>query len=292
MIRKKSISSYVIDAILICFCTASVLPLITVISISLSNDVSIVHMGYSVLPRGFSLEAYRLVFETSSLGHSYIISIVVTLAGTLGAMVVNSMIAFAISRPEYKFRNAITFMVFFTMLFNGGMVANYILVARVLGLKNTLLALILPYMVSAWYILLLRTYMRSIPSSIFEAAEMDGATQRVIFTRIVLPLSTTALAAVGLFTALQYWNDWFLALMYTTKIEFAPLQYLLYKVTMNIESLAWYLSQGGTGISLQDMPAESTRMAVCMLAAGPILIAYPFFQRYFVKGITVGALKG
>jgi putative aldouronate transport system permease protein len=285
-------SSLTVELFISLFCFACLLPMLAVLSISLSNDSQILEKGYSILPRGFSLDAYRIVFRTQSLANAYGVSALVTACGTVGGLTINSMIAYALSRKDFKLRGLITFLVFFTMLFNGGMVANYILVIKYLHLKNTLFALILPFMVNAWYILLLRTNMQSIPFSIVEAAEIDGASQWQTFSRVVLPLSKTTLATVALFTALQYWNDWFLAMLYTTKNELAPLQYLLYKVTMNFENLERYLSDGGGVIDIKDLPKESARMAICMLAAGPMLVVFPFFQKYFTKGITVGSVKG
>jgi putative aldouronate transport system permease protein len=292
-LMKIKKSAIFINAFIIMFCAACVVPLIAVIAISLSSDKAIITNGYSLIPQEFTFEAYRFVFNTSSLYNSYFVSIFVTVLGTMCGMAVNSSIAFALSKPDFKFRVIITFLVFFTMLFNGGMVANYMLITKFLHLKNNFFVLILPYVVNAWYILLLRTYMKSIPASVSEAAEIDGASQFRIMVRIILPLSKTAIATVSLFTALHYWNDWFLAMLYTTDIKLAPLQYLLYQVTMNVETLSNHMAQGSVeNFDIQNLPKESARMAMCILAAGPMLVAFPFFQKYFVKGITVGSIKG
>lgn len=247
--------------------------------------------GFGLIPKTLSTEAYAYIFKyPAQILNSYSVTGAVTIIGSLLSLLIIAMIAFPLSRPDFKHKNKIAFYVYFTMLFNGGLVPTYLVVAKYLGLKDTLWALILPYLVNAWFILLLRTFFQKIPFSIIESVKIDGGSEYRIFFSIILPLSKPALATVGLFILLQYWNDWFLGLLYIDSDKLVPLQFLLYRMMANME----FLSQAGAvqGIDVSKFPSESARMAMCIIAAGPVLFVFPFFQKYFVKGLTVGAVKG
>jgi putative aldouronate transport system permease protein len=204
------------------------------------------------------------------------------------------MCAYALSRVDFKFRRQITFYLFFTMLFSGGLVPSYILVTRYLHLKDNILSLILPGLVNVFFIFMLRTFFQSLPFSIIESCVMDGAGEFRIFAQIIIPLSKPALATVGLMIMLNYWNEWFSALLYINKNELRPLQYLLQQMLLQVEALTREISEG-SGATMLDptkVPTETTRMAMAVIATGPMLLVFPFFQKYFVKGLTVGSVKG
>lgn len=264
------------------------IPMILVISISLSDEKLVARDGYSLWPVGFTTFAYEYILRNpAQIIRSYGVTIVVTALGTVAGLLLCSLLGYAISRKDYRLRGPLSFIVFFTLLFNGGMVPFYILVTRYLGLKDNILALILPYMVTAWYVLILRTSFSQLPSELLEAARIDGAGEWRIFFQIVLPLSKPALATVALFFILRYWNDWFLALLFINKDTLYPLQYLLYVLMKNISFLA--SNPQTTGMAL---PAQSARMAMAVLAFGPALFSFLLLQKYFVRGITIGGLKG
>lgn len=266
-------------------------PMLVVISASFTNEDALARHGFGLWPSVFSTEAYRfLLADPSQLLRAYGVSILVTLTGTILRLLVMSLIAYALSRPEFRWRNVVAFLVFFTMLFNGGLVAGYIVNTRYLGLSDSYLALILPMVVSAFYVLLLRTYFAGLPNELVEAARIDGASEWRILFRIVLPLSTPALATVGLFLILGFWNDYFLGLIYITSPEKSPLQLLLFNVLNNLETLQRLQTQG-LGVNAQ-IPSQSIRMAMAVLATGPVAFAFLLLQRFFVQGLTLGSLKG
>jgi len=292
--RNRSIplppAHYAIHALLILVSLLFLFPLLLVISASLSSESSLLEQGYSLIPRAFSTEAYRyLLRDPSQLLRAYAVSGFVATVGSALSLLIMALLGYALSRPEFKFRGVVSFVVFFTLLFNGGLVASYILNTRYLGLSDSLLALILPYLVVPFYVLLLRTFFAALPSEIIEAARIDGAGEWRIFFAIVLPLSTPALATVGLFSLLLYWNDYFLGLLYLSDPGKYPLQLLLFNILNNIEFLNKLpTSQAATVIP----PTQTVRMAMAVLATGPAAFAFLMLQRYFVRGLTVGSVKG
>lgn len=207
-------------------------------------------------------------------------------------LVFNAMIAYVLSRKDYKYRKQLTIFLIIPMVLNGGLVPTYIWISKYLHLKNTIWVMILPMLIVPWFIILLRTFFSQIPSSLMEAATVDGASELTIFVRIVLPLAKPALATVGMFITLNYWNDWFLPLMYVDNSELYNLQYRLYLMMRDVQEMIRNSASSGMGIGIADLPTESMRMAMCVIAAGPMLMIFPFFQKYFVKGLTVGGVKG
>lgn len=267
---------------------ACLVPMLLIVSISLSDEREIALHGYSLLPRGFTTFAYTYILqEPGQILRAYAVTAVVTAIGTVGGLFLCALLAYPLSRQDYKLRGPLSFYVFFTLLFSGGMVPFYILVTRYLGLKDNLLALILPYMVTAWYVLILRTSFAQLPVELLDAARIDGAGEWRVFFQIVLPLSKPVLATVGLFFILRYWNDWFLALLFMNKPDYYPLQYLLYVLMANINFMA--SNPQTTGMPI---PTQSARMAMAVLAFGPALFSFLLVQKYFVRGITIGGLKG
>jgi len=276
------------------FSILCVFPFLFVVIISFTDEAALSKNGYSVFPEKWSLEAYRYVFLTGEqLFRSYGVTAFVTLVGTIVSLVFISLFAYAISRRSFKYRNFFSFFAFFTMLFNGGLVPTYIVVTQLLGLKDSVWALILPLAVNAFYIMIMRTFFTiSVPESLIEAGKIDGASEFGIFVKLVLPLSLPGLATIGLFSTLGYWNDWFNALLYIDNPNLVPLQSMLMRIETSMQFLLQNASNPSVNVGLlQSLPQDSSRMAMVVLATGPIVLAYPFFQRYFVQGLTVGAVK-
>jgi len=278
-----------ISAALICL-----IPMIVTVSVSLSDETDLVRNGYSFFPRIFSTAAYEYIFKAPhALLSAYRVTVIITVLGTLSGTLLMAMIAYPLSRRDFKWRRGITFFIFFTMLFNGGLVPTYILITRYLHLRNTLPVMILPIFITAWNIFLLLTFMKSIPISLVESAKIDGASELMIFSRIIMPLSKAALATISLLLALRMWNEWYTALLYITDQSLVPLQFWMQRVMRNMQFLlANQDLMGGGSVSFADLPTESVRMAMAVLAAGPMVLIFPFFQKYFARGLKVGAVKG
>jgi putative aldouronate transport system permease protein len=271
---------------------ACILPLILVISISFSDIDSIYKHGYTLFPKEFSWEAYTYILsDTKVIMNAYGVSIFITIVGTLFSLAVLCLIAYPLSRREFKFQRPVMFYVFFTMLFNGGLVPWYIVISNYYHLKDTLWVLILPYAVIPWFLILLRTFFAAIPTEIIEAARVEGCSEFRLLLQIILPISKPALATVGLLAVLRYWNDWWLSLLFIDNRNLYPLQLLMHKIMSNIQELARSAGQLGI-LEVVNFPSESARMAMAIIAAGPMLFIFLFFQKYFIKGLTVGALKG
>ena len=264
-------------------------PFLVLLGSSFASEHEIITSGYTVFPKEFSLDAYKLVFlNPQKILRAYGVTIGLTSFGTLIALFFSSMAAYVLYRKDVKYRNALAFFLYFTTLFQGGLAPYYIIVSRVMHLKNTPFVLLLVPMFQVFHILILRNYLNSIPDSLFEAAKIDGAGDFAIFIRVILPLSKPALAAVGLFTALIYWNDWWTAMMFVEKEAYAPLQFVLYQILSSVNVAANMVNN----LATVDMPKESLKLAMTVISTGPILLLYPFVQKYFVKGITMGAVKG
>ncbi len=276
------------------FAIACVFPFIFVVIISFTDESVLASEGYRIIPSKWSLEAYRYIFESGdTLLRAYGVTIAVTLIGTAVSLVMIALYAYAISRKNFRYRRFFSIFAILTMLFNGGMIPTYMVVAQLLGLKNSIWALILPLAMNAFYIMILRTfYSTSVPDALVESGKIDGAGEFRIFLKIIVPLSLPGLATIGLFSTLGYWNDWFNALLYIDKPSLVPLQSML----MRIESSMQFIQQNSANsnismAALSSLPQDTARMAMVVLATLPIIFAYPFFQRYFVQGLTVGAVK-
>jgi putative aldouronate transport system permease protein len=267
-------------------------PLLLTLSVSLSSESEIVRKGYSVVPRDFTLNTYVYIFANSGkrILRSYGVTIFITLAGTLGAMLVTSMAAFAISIKSLRYRNVIAFLCNFTIVFSAGLIPWYVVCVNYYGLKNNILALILPSIFSVWNMFLMRTYFSAISPSLYEAAKIDGASYFRIYWRIAVPLSKTAMLTVGLMYALQYWNDWWYALIFINNKELFPLQYYLYTILSNVNAISSGRIPSGAAAGI-TLPAETVKMAVTIITIGPVIFLYPFIQKYFVQGIMTGAIK-
>jgi len=291
--RKASIYPILVHVILSMFALAAIVPLILVVIISLTPEKLFWTDGYSFFPKRFSFLAYKTVFQNPrQILDSYAVSLLVTSIGTLGSVWLTASLSYVLCRRKYALRSTISFLVFFTMIFNGGVVPSYILIASWLHLKDSLLALILPGMVVGFNVYLMRGYLQEIPNELIESAYIDGANELKIFTKIVLPIATPALATVGLLVAFTYWNNWMDSYLYIASDNKISLQFMLIKVIQHLQFLNSEFARSTLNLSSQEIPSDSARMAICILVAGPMMIVFPFFQKYFRKGLTVGAVKG
>lgn len=292
--NSERLSKVIMNIILILVCILCFIPFVAVVSISFSSETAIALDGYSLIPREFSTLAYEFILKTpKTILDAYGVTIATSAIGTVLSLLIMSLCAYPISRPDFKYKNKVSFFIFFTMIFNGGLVPTYIWVSKYLGLSDNFWVLILPVVVSPWYLLLMRTFFSSIPNEIIESATVDGASEFGIYYKMILPLAKPALATVGLFTLLGFWNDWFRGLLYIESQGLVTLQYMLYKMMANIQELQNAMASNiGVNIDMSQLPNESARMAMCVLAAGPMIFIFPFFQKYFVKGLTVGSVKG
>lgn len=268
-------------------------PFLMVISGSFTTEEDAVLYGFSLIPRHFTTAAYEALFvNKQAIFDGYKVTIFVTVVGTMLSLFVNSMMAFVLSRRQLRGRKFINIYVLITMLFNGGMVPWYIVCTRYLHLQNTIWAMIVPSLVSAWNIFLMRNYFQAIPEEMYESAKIEGAGDFYVFRKIHLHLAIPVLATVLLFTALGYWNDWWLGLMLEEKPELQPLQMLLRNIIANIQFLQSMQNSPEILSLMNSIPSDGVRMALVIITTGPIILLYPFVQKYFVKGIMVGAVKG
>jgi len=274
-----------------------IVPLLLILSVSLTDERSVNLNGFRFWPDSFSLESYRYIFAYGySVANAYAISVFVTVTGTFLCVLLSAMYAYSISRSSFRFKKLFSFIAVFTLLYNGGLISFYIVCTRLFDMHNQLYALILPYVVNAFNILIFRTYfLTNIHESVIEAAKIDGASEYSVFFRIVLRMSLPVLATVGLLTSITYWNDWMLSLLFIDKPGMFPLQYLLMRIENSVTAIQSVAGAAGASYAqsqLDKLPVESARMAMVIIAVGPIALAYPFFQRFFIKGLNLGAVKG
>ncbi len=289
--KEQLIFNLISYTTVIIFTLLCVIPFLLVISGSFTDEGSIHVDGYRFIPGKFSLNAYRVAFAMpANILRAYGVTGTVTVVGTLVGLFIICMTAYALQRPQFKYRNAFALYFYFTTLFSGGLVPWYILMVRYLHLKNNYLALLFPAMLTVFDIIIMRSFMKSIPEALAESAKIDGAGEFRIFAQIFLPLSKPALATVGLFIALRYWNDWYASMLFITQKEKFSLQFYLYSMLTQMEFAA--NDAKSAGIVMDQYPAESFKLAMTIVATGPILLLYPFVQKYFIQGMTVGAVKG
>ncbi len=288
----RNYNQLILNAILIVITLLFLVPLVVVISASLTNDIALTKFGYKLWPSQFSFDAYSYILNNpAQMLQAYGVTLFVTVVGTIAGLLVMSMFAYALSRAEFTWRKPISFIIFFTMLFSGGVVPVYILITQYLKLRDTLLVLIVPYLFSPWFVFLLRTFFSQLPKEIVDSARIDGANEWQIYSRIIMPLSTPAIATVGLFLILQYWNDYWLSLLYINDSKLFPVQYLLYAILRNAEFITSN-TQGSAMLGSIRVPVQTIRMAMAVIAMGPVAIAFLSLQRYFVRGLTIGGIKG
>lgn len=276
---------------------AFVVPFLLIVTASLTNEDILVKEGFKIIPPYLDWTGYRFVLSNSSeVIRAYVVTAFQSFFGTFLSVLVMALCAYPLSRKDFKLRKPVSFLVFFTMLFNGGLIPTYILNYKYLHLGNTIWIYILPTLCSAFYIIILRTFFQGLPLSLVESAKLDGASEIRIFFQIILPLSKPVLATVSLLTLLTKWNDWYTSLIYITDSNLYTLQFLLKRILQEVEFLRIMANNAPPGIDLtaiEDTPVESLKFAMCIIAAGPMLMVFPFFQKkYFAKGLTVGSVKG
>ncbi|MBN1246232.1 MAG: carbohydrate ABC transporter permease [Anaerolineae bacterium] len=294
--RVSPAANAVFSLVFILLALAATLPLVFVILISLSSDKSIQMYGYRFIPREWTVSAYTYLWMLQDyVGRAFLVSVGTTLVGTVLGILLNATMGYALSRRSYVFRPFLTILIFIPMLFSGGLVASYMVNTQLLNLGNTYWALILPLAVSSFNIVILRTFFQTtIPEEVIESARMDGASQFRIFFSIVMPLSLPAIATIGLFLSFAYWNSWFPALMYiqSTHAHMYPLQYVLMNIERTIQDLVRNAQFMLPTDVFRALPTEAVRMAIVVVTVLPIALSYPFFQKYFISGLTIGAIKG
>lgn len=292
---KRTKSDYAVSFVsyifIILFAIACLIPLLLVLSSSFTSQASLNINGYKLIPSELSIDAYSLLFKSGTVGPAYGVTIFITVVGTVLSMLVTCACAYAISCKGMYYRSVIAFFIYFTMLFNGGLVPTYLWVTKYLHLSDSLWSLILPSLVNAWNLLLMRNFFNGIPDALSESAKIDGANDMLILFKIILPISLPGIATVGLFYALAYWNEWYKALLYIHTEWKYPLQYLIMQIQKNIQYVQQNAANAGV-VTEGLVPAETTQMATAVVTIGPIILLYPFLQKYFVQGLTVGSVKG
>ena len=273
------------------YAVCCIIPFLIIVSSSFTSEAVIRAEGVQLIPKDITLEAYKMVTKSGGIWKSYILTIVMTLAGTGVGLSIISMTGYALQRKDFFFRNAISFYIYFTSLFSAGLAPYYLLMTQTYHLQDSYLAVLFPLLMSPWLIILMKNFVKAIPHEITESGKIDGAGDMKIFISLILPMLKPALATIGLFLALGYWNEWYQSSLFLgSKVAVKPLQYTLYEVVNKIDALK--NSVAGQFVSIADIPQESVKMANAVLATGPIVLLYPFVQKYFIGGITVGAVKG
>ncbi|MBQ6407356.1 MAG: carbohydrate ABC transporter permease [Butyrivibrio sp.] len=273
------------------YALACIFPFLIIIGTSFTNETVIRAEGVKLIPKDFTLKAYEMVVRGGMIWKSYGLTITLTLCGTVVGLLIIAMTGYALQRKDFPLRNAISFYIYFTSLFSAGLAPYYLLMTQTYKLNDSYLAVFFPLLMSPWLIILMKNFVKAIPHEITESGKIDGAGDMVIFTRLILPMLKPALATIGLFLALGYWNEWYQSSLFlSSRVAVKPLQFQLYKVVNETQALK--NSIAGQYISLTDVPTESLKMATAVMATGPIVFLYPFVQKYFIGGITVGAVKG
>ena len=293
--KYKTKFNWLIHIFFIVLSLAFIVPMLYVIAVSFSSQEAIDAFGYKLIPSEFSLDAYKFVFKNpTQLINSYKVTIFSSLVGTLLSVTVMALVAFPLSQQSFRYRKPIMYMIFFTMLFSGGLIPHYILTTQYLGLDNSIWVYILPTLASAYHIIIIRTFFQQLPVSLIESARLDGAADARIFTSIVLPLSKPVIATIALMTMLNKWNDWYTTLIYVRDSELYTLQYMLQKILREVQFMkeVSQSNMAGNLVLESNIPEEPARFAMVIVAAGPMLVIFPFFQKYFTRGLTLGAVKG
>lgn len=292
MRKKNKIRQMLFTVLLIILCVLVVFPFLLLVSVSLSSEKDIAIYGYSIIPKKIDFSAYQYVFkDLGDLLQAYKVTAIFSFVTMFLGVFFMAMIAYAISLQRFRFRKGLSFYLYFTLLFSGGLAPTYILITKYLHLTDSIWVYILPALINPWSVFMLRTFFADIPHEIQESALMDGAEEYQILFRIILPLSTPALATIGLLLFLSQWNNWMTAMLYINNQKLISLQYLLQRIMENIDLLSKNKDMQMM-VDVTDLPSETARMAMAVLVAGPALLIFPFFQKYFVRGLTVGSVKG
>lgn len=283
-----NIVGYIVIGLFALICLA---PFYLIIVASFTDEASLIRNGYPLIPTDFSIQSYLLCLKNPiAILKAYATTAGVTIAGTFLAVLMATMTGYVLSRQDFPWRNHFSFFFFFTTLFSGGLVPWYMMCVRYLHFKNSYVSIVLPMMFSVWNMIIAKSFMSGIPSAITESAKMDGANDMTIYVKLILPLSKPLIATISLFAALAYWNDWYNCMLFITDENRFMLQYYLQRVLGSAEAMRIVAEK--SGMALPTVPLESMKMAMTVIATGPIVLLYPFVQRYFVKGLTIGAVKG
>lgn len=292
MRNKKKAGQVILNGIFVVLMFVYIMPIITLISSSLMDETALIQNGYSILPLEFSLKAYESAFRRpEQMVRAYGVTILVTVISTALSTLIVALLAYPLSRKNFLWRKQLNFIVYFTMLFNGGMVPTYLLISNVLKINNTIWALILPGLVSGYYVMVIRTNYASLPDELIEAAKVDGAKELFICFKIVIPLNKASLASVAFLFFVARWNDWQHTMLYIKNPDLYTLQYLVQKLLREADALKNF-ADASMAMGVEVIPSETLRMAVAVLSAAPVLCIFPFFQKYFTKGLTIGGVKG
>ena len=293
--KGEKIFQVIIHICLVLLAACAIIPVWVLVSGSITGEQELILKGYSFFPKSLSADAYKYLFyKASEILRAYGITVLITVVGTSASLLITPLLAYPLSRKDFRARNVFAFLVFFTMLFNGGIVPSYIMWTQIFHMKNTISALILPgLLMNGFHVILMKNYFaQNIPVELIEAAKMDGAGEFRIFYKMVLPLSLPIMATVGLFVGIGYWNDWTNGLYYITNPSLYSLQNLLNRILQDVQFLSSSTLTQAAGTVNTQMPSVSIRMAISVVGILPIMVLYPFFQKYFVKGMTIGAVKG
>ena len=291
MSRGDKMLTIVLGTVITLFSVSCLMPFILVVIASFTDEATLVREGYRFIPSQWSIEAYKAIFRSDTIPRAYAISIFVTVVGTVMSLIITAMGAYTLSCTQVKYRNKIAFFFYFTMLFNGGMVPTYILISKYLNLRDSIWVYIIPALLNPWNMFMLRNFFNDIPEALKESARLEGAHEWLILFRIILPLSLPALATIGLFYALNYWNAWMEAMLYIDDEKLYTLQYIIMKIIRNINSATQIAGEGAAAGTVVP-PSYTIRLATAIVTIGPIVFLYPFLQKYFVGGLKVGGVKG
>ena len=292
-IAAKEKTSPWVHLFFILFGLACLIPFLVIVSASFSDEMDLARYGFGLIPKKFDLTAYAYLFENPrTIINAYLVTIFITVVGTFLGTLFITMVAFTLARKNFRLRSLLTAYIFFPTLFSGGLVSSYLINTQYLHLRDNLLALILPSLINVFHVIMVRTFFMQLPESLFEAAKMDGASEYMLFFKIALPLSKPVIATVAFLGALSKWNEWYNAMLYIRNEDLVPLQYMLQRMMMSIQSLLNAMQSVPTMVDITSLPGENLRMAMLVVAIGPMMLVFPFFQKYFVKGMTVGAVKG
>ena len=293
MKKKNKLNQFILIVFFSILCAMVIIPFLMIVSVSLSDEADIVNYGYSLLPKTISTEAYKFVFRNpKTIIDAYKTTIIFSVVATFLSVLLMAMCAFPLSQKKVRGRKGVSFYLFFTMLFSGGMVPSYILITQYLHLNDTIWVYIIPGLISPWSVFMIRTFFSGLPEEIFESMEIHGANAYVMFFKTAMPLSKPVLATIALMTFLGKWNDWSTSMLYINNPELYSLQYMLQRMMNNLKMVQEMASTSMASSMYADVPSETVRMAMAVVVAGPALVIFPFFQKYFVKGLTVGSVKG
>ncbi|PXV87761.1 multiple sugar transport system permease protein/putative aldouronate transport system permease protein [Lachnotalea glycerini] len=291
---KKGKDAVILDTIVVVvitlFCMFCILPFIMLIATSFETETNIVRDGYKLWPSTFTTQAYETVFKTGQIFKAYGVTVFITVVGTILSMAVTIMLSYPLSLSKVKYKTPISFFVYFTMLFNGGLVPSYLLISKYMNFRDNIWVLIIPVLLNPWNMFMLKNFFRSIPEELSEAAYIDGANDIKILTKVILPVSIPGIATISLFYALMYWNQWYNAMLYIDSKDLFPLQYYIMNLTRSMDAIKEMARM--TGQSFSNLPSNSIRMATAVVTIGPVIFVYPFVQKYFTSGIMVGSIKG